>query len=52
MIYSLNTYTIVKEINEPMKEHSHQEDDSVLVTCIQSNHKIMALVHREIRKIS
>lgn len=39
IIYSLQTHTIVKEIND----FGEEEDDTTVVTCIKSNHKIIVL---------
>ncbi|KAG1464806.1 hypothetical protein G6F56_005008 [Rhizopus delemar] len=41
-IYSLKTYSIIKEITSSLNTQVH-EDEPVLVTCIESNPKIIAL---------
>lgn len=43
IIYSLKSQSIVKEIHD----FGDEEDDSTIVTCIKSNHKVIALVKHE-----
>ncbi|KAI9262001.1 hypothetical protein BY458DRAFT_515538 [Sporodiniella umbellata] len=41
-VYSLKTYSIVKDVTEFIDTQVHEEEP-VLVTCTQSNHKVIAL---------
>lgn len=40
IIYSLESQSIIKELNE----FNEEEDDTTVVTCIKSNHKVIVLV--------
>jgi hypothetical protein len=41
IIYSLKSQSIIKEINDFNDE---EDDTTTIVTCIKSNHKVIALV--------